>query len=415
MLTPEIIDASNGDADFVTETGQPVFDSGWSEPVERPEKLRFTREHRQAYSHGEPTNAEQLMLELVNASRADPEGTAQDYGIDLNEGLEEFQELVDYVVEPISSSPKQPLAFNPELIQAARGHSQWMLDADTFSHTGENSSSEYDRMVTAGYVFSGSWSLGENIGWSGTTGSMDEEDHARLVIDGLFLSFGHRKNTLCESFSEIGIGGQSGVFVHSETEYNALTVTEKFAHSAYTPTPMLVGVVYDDLNANNAYDMGEGLSGVSITLDEGSYYAITSDSGGYAVPLPDREEGTLDVSAHGGAFSHPVTKQISLTGKNVKLDFVLSDAEPIIYTINLSSSPEKGGYVTGDGEYEHGAEATVKAIPDQGWVFSGWTENGVFVSADAEYSFIVDDDRTLTTNFRRSGLPGVMMLLLEDE
>lgn len=408
MLTPGIIGASNGDAYFVTETDQPVFDSGWSETVAPPEKFRFSREHPQAYSHGKPTNAEQLMLELVNASRADPEEAAQNYGIDLNDGLPEDG-------EPISSSPKQPLAFNPALIAAALGHSQWMLDTDTFSHTGQDGSTHRDRMEAAGYVFSDSCSSGENIGWSGTTGNMDEEYHAREVIEILFGSFRHRKNTLAESFSEIGIGGLTGSFIHEDIEYNALMVTEKFAHSSSTPTPMLVGVVYEDSNGNDKYDMGEGLSGVRITLDAGAYYAVTSGSGGYAVPLPDREDGTLDVSAYGGGFSHPVTKQISLTGKNVKLDFALSDLEPIIYTINLSSSPVEGGDVTGGGEYEQWAEVTVKAIPGQGWVFAGWTENGAFLSSDAEYSFLVDADRSLTANFRRPGLPGVMMLLLEDE
>src|SRR5438552_15691489 len=77
----------------------------------------------QLYSHGDPTAEEQLMLELVNRARANPAAEAARLGIDLNEGLE---------ANTISAEPKQPLAFNPQLIQAARGHSQWMLDHDTF-------------------------------------------------------------------------------------------------------------------------------------------------------------------------------------------------------------------------------------------------------------------------------------------
>jgi hypothetical protein len=403
-LTPGIIGASNGDADFVTETGQPLFDSGWSEPVEHPEKFRFTREHPQAYSHGEPTNAEQLMLELVNASRADPEGAAQYYGIDLNDGLPEDE-------EPISSSPKQPLTFNPALIQAARGHSQWMLDTDSFKHEGQNGSNPKERVEAAGYVFSGSWSLGENIGWSGTTGSMDEEYHARRIIEVLFLSSEHRKNTLFESFEEIGIGGLTGTF----EIYNALMVTEKFARSASTPTPMLVGVVYEDRNDNGLYDIGEGLRGITIILEQGPYYAITSDSGGYAVPFPDAEKGLLRVTASGGALLQPITKQIDLTGNNVKLDFIISRSEPLTHTIILSANPEQGGVLSGGGTYENASAVTVSVSPNPGWIFVGWVEDGLIASSDTDYSFTAINDRTLTAHFRKAVLLGVLMLLLDDE
>ena len=74
---------------------------------------------------------EQLMLELINADRA--------------------------------RNGAQPLAFDDNLNTAAENHSQWMIDTEIFSHTGINGSSAGDRMKAAGYVFSGSWSWGENI------------------------------------------------------------------------------------------------------------------------------------------------------------------------------------------------------------------------------------------------------------
>ena len=91
-----------------------------------------------------PSDYEQYLLELVNRGRANPTAEAARYGIDLNEGL---------APGTISSDPKQPLALNLNLIDAARGHSQWMLDNDVFSHTGAGGSSPGDRMTAAGYDF----------------------------------------------------------------------------------------------------------------------------------------------------------------------------------------------------------------------------------------------------------------------
>jgi len=401
-LNAETSSASSGVEEMAIEIGEPASDSGWSETAEALYELGITSKFVQVYSHGNPSNVEQLMLELINSSRADPEGTAVYYGIDLNDGLSPGT---------ISSSPKQPLAFNPALISAALSHSQWMLDTDTFSHTGKDGSSPKERMEAAGYVFSGSWSWGENIGWSGTSGNLNVEYHARRIIKGLFLSSGHRVNTLSENFEEIGIGGLTGTFAI----YNALMVTEKFARSASTPTPMLVGVVYEDHNDNGLYDIGEGLRGITLTLDEGIYYAVTSESGGYAVPFPDADKGLLQVTASGGVLLQPVTKQIDLTGNNVKLDFIISRSEPLTHTIILSANPDQGGVVSGGGTYEHGSEVTVSASPNQGWIFTGWTEDGSIVSSVVDYFFTVNRDRALVANFRKITLPGVLMLLLDDE
>jgi hypothetical protein len=401
-LYAETTTASKSWEGLAIEIGEPVSDSGWIDSAEGIYKHDIASEFNQIYSHGNPSNVEQLMLELINASRADPETAAMYYGIDLNDGLSPGT---------ISNLPKPPLVFNPALISAARDHSQWMLDTDTFSHAGKDGSSPEERMEAAGYVFTGSWSWGENLGWSGTTGNLDVEYHARRIIEGLFLSSGHRKNTLSESFEEIGIGGLTGTF----EIYNALMVTEKFARSASTPSPMLVGVVYEDHNGNDLYDIGEGLRDITITLEEGSYFAVTSESGGYAVPFPEAENRLLQVTASGEGLIQPVTKQVNLTGNNVKLDFSVSKSEPLNHIIILSADPEQGGVVSGGGTYNNGSVVIASASPNPGWIFAGWTEDGLIVSSNSEYGFIAERDRSLTANFRRVVLPGILMLLLDDE
>ena len=60
-----------------------------------------------------------------------------------------------YLLELINAERKkvgaQPLAFDSDLNEAAELHSEWMLAADTFSHTGSGGSSAGQRMSAAGY------------------------------------------------------------------------------------------------------------------------------------------------------------------------------------------------------------------------------------------------------------------------
>ena len=102
----------------------------------------------------QPSAYEQYMLELMNHARSNPGAEAARLGIGLNDGV---------AAGTLSGAPEQPLAFNPQLIDAAQQHSAWMLATDTFSHTGANGSSPGDRMNAAGYGFNGAWGWGENI------------------------------------------------------------------------------------------------------------------------------------------------------------------------------------------------------------------------------------------------------------
>ncbi len=269
------------------------------------------------FSHGNPTDYEQLMLEMINRARADPLAEAARLEIDLNQGLEPGT---------ISDSPKPPLAFNHWLIDSARAHSQWMLDVNVFSHTGVDGSSPGDRMAAAGYPFSGGWAWGENVSWRGTTGTPDLLVYTGLQHDGLFRSPGHRVNILNSGFSEIGVGGVPGVFSKDGTAYNAFMITQNFAHSGGTPGPLLTGVVFDDLNGNGVFDIGEGMAGVGVELVGGAYHTLTSDSGGYALPYPNA--GVLQVVFESPGIGGRVTRFVDSTGHNIKLDVIAQDVAP---------------------------------------------------------------------------------------
>lgn len=255
----------------------------------------------------QPTAQEVLILELINRARANPTAEATSYGIDLNEGITEGL---------ISADPKPPLAHNLFLIDAARKHSQWMLDLDIFDHTGVDGSAPWDRMADAGYVFSGNWTAAENISWGGTTGSsINLTDYAFSHHEGLFKSPGHRKNILGSGYREIGIGQKQGNFTTNGKTYLASMLTQAFARSG--SALFLGGVVYQDTNNNNFYDVGEGLSGITVSVN-GKGYSVFS-TGAYSIPL---SKGTYDLAITGDALGSPVYRTLEINNANVKLNVV---------------------------------------------------------------------------------------------
>ena len=83
----------------------------------------FALESRRLLAAAFPSAHEQYLVELINRGRANPSAEATRWGTALNEGLP---------AGTISTTPKQPLAINPYVTDAARKHSQWMIDTDNF-------------------------------------------------------------------------------------------------------------------------------------------------------------------------------------------------------------------------------------------------------------------------------------------
>jgi serralysin len=279
----------------------------------------------------QPSASEQYMLELINRARLNPLGEATLFGIDLNLGLP---------ANTISSNSKQPLAFNLLLIDAARAHSQWMLETDTFSHTGiDNTTSppttttSKQRMEKAGYQFTGSWFSGENIAYKSTTGAIDLNGFTAGIHENLFLSSGHRKNILKADFREIGLGNLTGDFEN----YNALMVTQDFAKSG--TNIFLTGVAYNDLALeDDFYTIGEGLAGIGITAvrqsDNATFTTQSMMAGGYQMALAP---GTYTVSFSGNNQTLKST-QITIGAENIKLDLNTGNILNLLYGTDANDS-----------------------------------------------------------------------------
>jgi hypothetical protein len=276
----------------------------------------------QQYTHGDPTAEEQLVLEIIQRARANPtaEGTRlQPKGLpggDIKEGLSAGDAAV--------VGPRPPLAFNANLIASARAHNADLYASGKFQHDSSDGTPWDVRIASFGYT---GGQVGENIAGHSTYqyASSDLED--LLMIDSGVAGRGHRKNLLdiypgLPVFREIGAGYATYVTASPTTGLRSY-LTQDFGRS--TAGPFLAGVVFNDANGNNFYDIGEGMQGVTINVSPGSWYAVTSTSGGYAVPVGT--SGTITVTASGGGLAGTVTTAVTLTGENAKVDIFANDPD----------------------------------------------------------------------------------------
>ena len=281
------------------------------------------------YSIGDPSDDEQLYLELLNYARANPSGEAQFLANiqdpDIQGAYHFFNvDLSQFIADTSQYPVAPPLAFEPRLIQAARSHSQWMLDHGQQAHTETDpTASTQDRITATGYPWQ---SYGENIY---AYAESPLQGHAGFEVDwgfgpgGMQNPAGHRVNNHRIVFREVGVGVVLG---RGLSNTGPSSVTVDFA-ARVNPLPLMTGVAYFDLNSNGRYDLGEGISGIRVNAQGSGYYAITSSSGGYAVP---GLEGSNSLVFSGKGINTSTFTPLISDGNNVKVDLRLPYTGPVL-------------------------------------------------------------------------------------
>ena len=275
-----------------------------------------------------PSSAdEQYLLELIDDARLDPVGDARRYissfdpigsrdaGIDS--ALKYFGVDGSAFLQALSGlQPAQPLAFNDSLAAAARGHDARMIADDSQSHQLPGEGDIGQRARAVGYTYR---SLGENI----FAYSKDPlYAHAGFMVDwgsgpgGLQPDAGHRTNVMDPDFREAGVG--IAYESDARTAVGPQVTTEDLGTSGASGT-FILGVAYDDLDGDGFYSVGEGVAGLSVSVDGTG--TSSSDSGGYT--LKTAETGRHTIVLSGGGLSGDVTVRMDLhDGLNAKLDVV---------------------------------------------------------------------------------------------
>ncbi len=113
-------------------------------------------------------------------------------------------------------------------------------------------------------------------------------------------------------------------------------------------------------------------------------------------------EGTLTITTVDGVVTAKGIVANPYTGVafDVTISGKLPVEEPVKYTVTATVNPAETGTVTGAGEYEEGAEATLTATAAEGYEFVNWTVAGAEVATTATYTFTVTADVEVVANFK---------------
>lgn len=281
------------------------------------------------YSIGDPTDEEQLFVELVNRAREDAVAEAERLAASDDEfilsAIAQFGVDLDLMIEQFTNDLERslpPLAINSRLQDMAYLHSLDQFENVFQSHTSSNGDSIGDRATNVGY----DWNLVAENTYSYSFSV--EYGHAGFQIDwgdgegGMQTPPGHRLNIHNAEYREIGVGVVEGYNESSTDEVGPMVVTQNFGRQ-FDDVPLLTGVVFDDTDGDGFYDLGEGVGGVEIRVAGNDYYAETANSGGYTIPLSAAQDGTYNVIVVGDGFSTETTVTVQNL-ENVKLDIIPS-------------------------------------------------------------------------------------------
>jgi hypothetical protein len=275
-----------------------------------------------------PDNNEQQMMWLMNRARSNPtqEGiwlaivddanvqnaiSEDNFDVDLDILMAEFEAI----------AVKPPAAFDVRLYNAAKAHSDDLIDRNAQDHDGQ-----FDKVTAAGFSYMAirgnvfSYAInpvyghaGFNIDWGGNdgTGMQTGRGHrqAIMAMDGNYTNVGIAMVSETDRATDVGpfviTGNYASANVNSTNHYNRF----------------LVGTVWEDLNGNDMYDPGEGIENITVRPDQGNYYAVTSNSGGYAVPV---NAGDYIVTFSGTGIGADITKAVSVGSTSVLLDLLFT-------------------------------------------------------------------------------------------
>ncbi len=351
-----------------------------------------------AHAQLDPTGDEQAMLELLNRIRMDP---AAELGLlvdsldpihspfpDVNSALQFFGVDGNLLADQWSDlAPAPPVAWNESLYNAALGHNQVMIQWDQQSHQVkvENPASpgEYlfvedsfvTRITDAGYT--GYSIAGENIY---AYASSVIYGHAGFAIDwgygpgGIQDPPGHRDNMMDSRYREVGIAiTEEGEPV---TGVGPLVITQDFgSRSALNGSSYLLGVIYNDADAEGDYDAGEGLGGAAVMVrdSENTFTTQSMTAGGYQLLLsPDTYDVFIYSDALGGLAAFG---DVILGEENLKLDATVADVGFFAGDLDI------------DGQISFLEAATVVAnigMTDADWFTGDFNADGMVDVLDAQ-------------------------------
>ena len=260
-------------------------------------------ENRQLLSSVTISPEAQLFVYMLNRARNDPVAYQKERNLPID---------LSYV------TPRAPLAVNDALFGSAGFHAEEMATYNYFDHQSQVTGEWPNKMVRdAGYPLPEYFSDSANYIESAAAGYAN----AGAALDGLIVDSGisppgHRNHLLgIDAFNadnrEIGVGNAYS----SSSSYGNYWAIHATRHDA--ADEFLTGVVYNDSNGNERYDLNEGFAGV--TVSDGGTSTTTNAQGGWSLPITN---GEYRVIASGSGFAGQAMVPVVVKGQSVEVDFL---------------------------------------------------------------------------------------------
>jgi hypothetical protein len=175
---------------------------------------------------------------------------------------------------------------------------------------------------------------------------------------------------------------ENGTPVSTSASYAFTAAANRTLLATFQPHMVSITTTSNPTNAGATAGGGSVQEGTSVTVSAAPDVAYAFSSW--------TENGTI-VST---SMSYTFTATASRT---LVANFTATGAGTV--AITTSANPVFGGATSGDGAYAPGSTATVTATTYSGYVFTNWTVNGVVVSTNASYSFVVTTATQLVANY----------------
>ncbi len=274
-----------------------------------------------------PDGHEQQAVWLMNRARSNPtqEGQwlASSTDPDVAGGRDYFGVDKPKLQSEFSAIPMMPpAAFDNRLYAAAYAHSLDLIARDAQDHH-----QQFDRISAAGFHYTAARGSVFSYADSGINA------HAAWNIDwgnepdGMQTGRGHRKATMSVDGNYTNVGIAAIQETNPGTSVGEYVTTGNYcqADTSFTNhfNTFIVGTVWTDADGDNQYDPGEGKGSATVMPDQGTYYAITGDAGGFAIQVAD---GTYCVDITGDSLSATYIGNVTIKGKSVLLDIETGSA-----------------------------------------------------------------------------------------
>ena len=126
---------------------------------------------------------------------------------------------------------------------------------------------------------------------------------------------------------------------------------------------------YGTVTGSGYYDVGTKVTITAATKGEHCYFNGWSD-----------------------CSSKELTREVVITSDTTIIANFTADPDPYL---NVESNNTSFGTVTGSGTYDHGAEATITATPEENYYFTSWSDG----NTENPRTVVVNSDTTFTANF----------------